>query len=133
MIGSGCDGASANIAEGGLKGILTRAVPWIFMFSCLAYRHELSVKDALQSTLFGTIDDVLLRMYYMYNKSLKKCHQLEHIIDELKSCLEPSEMPIQGGSCPLRACGTRFVAHKVVALKRVVDRFGCALFHDLLR
>ena len=68
-------------------------------------------------------------MYYMYNKSLKKCHQLEHIIDELKSCLEPSEMPIQGGSCPLRACGTRFVAHKVVALKRVVDRSCAHLSH----
>ena len=38
-------------------------------------------------------------------------------------------MPIQGGSCPLRACGTRFVAHKVAALERVVDRFGAYLSH----
>ena len=129
MIGFGCDGASANIAEGGLKGILTREVPWIFMFWCLAHRLELSVKDALQSTFFGTIDDALLRLYYIYNKSPKKCRQLEDIIFELKSCLEPSEMPIQGGSCPLRACGTRFVAHKVAALERVVDRFGAYLSH----
>ena len=129
MIGFGCDGASANIAEGGLRGILTREVPWIFMFWCLAHRLELSVKDALQSTFFGTIDDVLLRLYYIYNKSPKKCHQLQDIITELKSCLEPSEMPIQGGSCPLRACGTRFVTHKVAALERVVDRFGAYLSH----
>ena len=129
MIGFGCDGASANIAEGGLKGILTREVPWIFMFWCLAHRLELAVKDALQSTFFSTIDDVLLRMYYIYNKSPKKCRQLEDIIVELKSCLEPSEMPIQGGSCPLRACGTRFVTHKVAALGRVVDRFGAYLSH----
>ena len=129
MIGFGCDGASANIAEGGLKGILTREVPWIFMFWCLAHRLELSVQDALKSTFFGTIDDVLLRLYYIYNKSPKKCHQLEDIIVELKSCLEPSEMPIQGGSRPLRACGTRFITHKVAALERVVDRFGAYLSH----
>ena len=47
MVGFGYDGASANIAEGGLKGIFTREVPWIFMFWCLAHRLELSVKDAL--------------------------------------------------------------------------------------
>ena len=85
-IGFGCDGASANIAEGGLKGILTREV---FMF---ANRLELSVQDALKSTFFGTTDDVLLRLYYIYNKSPKKCHQVEDIIVELKSCLEPSEV-----------------------------------------
>ena len=43
---------------------------------------------------------------------------------ELKSCLEPSEMPTsKGGSHPLCACGTRFVAHKVAALKRVIDAY----------
>lgn len=41
MVGFGCDGATANIAEGGLKGILTQEVPWILMFWCLAHRLEL--------------------------------------------------------------------------------------------
>ena len=126
MIGFGCDGASANIAE---EGILTRKISWIFMFWCLAHRLELSVKDALKSTFFGTVDDILLRLYYTYNKSPKKCHQLEDIIVELKVCLEPSEMPIRGGIRPLRACGTRFITHKVAALERVVDRFGAYLSH----
>ena len=27
----------------------------------------------------------------------------------------------KGGTRPLRACGTRFVAHKVVALTRLID------------
>ena len=125
-IGFGCDGASANIAEGGLKGILTKEVPWIYMFWCLAHRLELSVKDALKSTFFSTI---LLRMYYMYNKSPKKCRELEDIIVELKSCLEPSEMPSEGGSRPLRACGTRFRTHKVAALERLIDRFGAYFSH----
>ena len=29
MIGLGCDGTNANIADGGLKGLLQREVPWV--------------------------------------------------------------------------------------------------------
>uniref|UniRef100_A0A1X7SRW2 DUF4371 domain-containing protein n=1 Tax=Amphimedon queenslandica TaxID=400682 RepID=A0A1X7SRW2_AMPQE len=67
MIGFGCDGASANIAEGGLYGILKEEVPWIFMFWCLAHHLELSVKDALGSTYFKTI---LMRLHYYIGGSL---------------------------------------------------------------
>ena len=38
-------------------------------------------------------------------------------------------MPQKGGTRPLRACGTRFVAHTVAALSRVIDRFGAYLNH----
>ena len=54
MIGFDRDGASANIAEGGLKGLSKN---WIFVFWCLGLRLELSAKDALESTFFRTIDD----------------------------------------------------------------------------
>ena len=43
MIGFGCDGASANMAEGGLKGLLKKEFPWIFVFWCLGHHLELSV------------------------------------------------------------------------------------------
>ena len=62
LIGFGCNGASANMADGGLKGLIKGEVPWIFMFWCLAHRLELSVKDALKSTFFATIDEILLRI-----------------------------------------------------------------------
>ena len=127
LIGFGCDGASANMAEGG--GLLQANFPWIFVFWCLAHRLELSIKDALKSTFFSTIDNLLLRMYYIYEKSPKKCRELEDIADELKACLEPTEMSLKGGIRPLRSCGTRFVAHKVAALERVVERFGAYLAH----
>ena len=48
MVGFRCDGASADITEGGLKGLLKRKVTWIFMFWFLAYHLELSVKHALK-------------------------------------------------------------------------------------
>ena len=129
MIGFGCDGASANMAEGGLKGLLKKEFPLIFVFWCLGHRLELSVKDALKSSFFSTLDDLLLRLYFIYEKSPKKCRILNDIVEELRACLEPSEMPSKGGSRPLRACGTHFVSHKVAALKRVVARFGAYLAH----
>ena len=85
LVGFSCDGMSANIAEGGMKGFLKKEVPWIAMFWCLAHRLELSIKDALNPTFFSMINDVLMRMYYVYHKSPKKCRDLEHIIVELKS------------------------------------------------
>ena len=57
------------------------------------------------------------------------CRELEAVIEELRVCLEPSEMPSQGGSRPLCACGTKFVAHKVAALGRLVDRFSAYPCH----
>jgi len=47
----------------------------------------------------------------------------------LRACLEPSEMPSKEGNCRLRACGTRFVSHKVTALEKIVARFGAYLVH----
>ena len=128
-IGLGCDGTNANIGDRGLKGLLQREVPWVCVFWCLSHRLELSLKDALKSTFFDTIDDLLLRMYYLYEKSPKKCRALDDIILELKSCFEESEVPLKGGIRPIRACGTRFIAHKVAALERMIDRFGAYLTH----
>ena len=79
---------------------------------CLAHRVELS---AFNSTFFSDIDELLLHMYYMYKKSPKKCHELEDIVIELKNLLH--------------ACGTRFVAHKVSSLERMINRFGAYFTH----
>ena len=132
LIGFGCDGTSVNIAAGGLKGYLEQSVPWVVVFWCLAHRLELSLKDALSSTLFSSIDNMLMRLYYLYEKSPKKCRELEDVVAELRMCLEATHMPTSatGGNRPLRACGTRFVAHKVAALERVVNRFGA--YHNHL-
>ena len=50
LTGFGCDGVSANMAEGGLRGLLRRELlPLICMLWCLAHRLELAVKNALNS------------------------------------------------------------------------------------
>lgn len=74
------------------------------------------------------VDEMLMRVYYLYEKSSKKCVELQEVVEELKQCLEDGDMPARG-SRPLRACGTRFVAHKVAALGRLIDRYGAYLAH----
>lgn len=72
---------------------------------------------------------MLLTMYYLYEKSAKKCAELDEIVSELKQCLESTDLPTEGGNRSLWACGTRFITHKVVALERVTDRPGAYLSH----
>ena len=62
-------------------------------------------------------------LYHIYEKSPKKCCELEGIVIELKACLESTEMPSKGEIRPLRACRTHFLVHKVAALDRIMDRF----------
>ena len=73
LIGIGTDGASANIAACRLKGLVEERLPWVFWMWCMAHRLELAVKDALKGTAFDAIDEFLLRLYYLYEKSPKKC------------------------------------------------------------
>ena len=62
MIGLGCDGTNSNIESGsGLKGYLTKDIPWLIVSWYLAHRLELSVKDALKDTFLKEIDELLLQ------------------------------------------------------------------------
>jgi len=67
----------ANIgSRSGLKGYLMKDIPWLIVSWCLVHRLELSGKDALKDTFFREIDELLLQVYYVYEKSPKKCHEL---------------------------------------------------------
>ena len=62
----GTVGASANIAVAGMKGLVEKELPWVFWMWCLAHRLELAVQDALKHTTFDRIEEMLLRLYYLY-------------------------------------------------------------------
>ena len=51
---------------------------------------------------------------------------------EIKHCLQPNEIPKKEGSGSLRACGTRFIGHKVLVLGRLIDCLG-AYVHQLFK
>ena len=125
LVGIGTDGASANIAAAGMKGLVEKELPWVFWMWCLAHRVELAIKDALSHTSFELIDEMLLRLYYIYEKSPKKCRQLVEIIDDLKNCLTFDDKGIK----PVRASGSRWVTHKINAMKRVLSKYGAYTNH----
>ena len=98
LVGCGTDGASVNVSDqNGMRGKLQAALPWLYWALCYAHRLKLAYKDAFSSHLFQDIDDMLLRLYYLYKKSPKKCRELSDLVDDLKEVFEFPE----GGNLPV--------------------------------
>ncbi|KAL5491664.1 hypothetical protein EMCRGX_G016996, partial [Ephydatia muelleri] len=126
LVGGSSDGASVNISDcNGVRGQLQRALPWLFWAWCFAHRLELSCNDAFCSPLFKYIEEMLLRLYYLYEKSPKKSTDLANIVENLQHVFD---FP-KGGNLPTRCHGTRWISHKRKALQRVVDRYGAYIVH----
>ena len=126
LIGGGTDGASVNIGlHKSIKERFQSRLPWIFWSWCFAHRLELASKDALSSRLFKSVEEMLLRLYYLYEKSPKKTCELVAVVEDLK---EAFELPL-GGDVPIRSQGSRWITHKRRALQRVIDRYGAYINH----
>ena len=125
LVGIGTDGAIANIATAGMKGLVEEELPWVFGRGAMAHRLELAVQDALKHTTFDLIEEMLLRLYYLYERSPKKCPELEEVGADLKQCL----LFDGNGIRPVRASGSRWVTHKVNAMKCVLSKFGAYVAH----
>ena len=69
---------------------------------CLAQRVELAVNDALKDTMFILIDEMLLRLYYVYKKSPKKCREINDIITDLQEYIKFVSVGIR----PVRSSGS---------------------------
>lgn len=123
LVGGGTYGTSVNISEqNGMRGTMQRALPWLLFWGwCYAHRLELACKDSLSSKPFKDIQEMLLRLYYVYEKSAKKPRELLDIVEDLREFYDLS----QGGDLPVRAQGSRWITYKGRALQRVIDRF-CA-------
>ena len=125
LVGIGTDGMSVNIAAAGLKGLVEGELQWVFWMWCLAHRQELALKGALKGTVFDLIDEMLVHLYYVYEKSPKKCRELEGVVADLRQCVEFDDSGVR----PLRASGSRWVSHKVNAMKRILSKFGACTNH----
>ena len=124
IVGIGTDGASVNIAAGP-KGLIEKEIPWVIWMWCMTHRLELAVKDALKHTHFKLVDDMLLRLYLLYEDSPKKCRELEEIVMELRECFSIED----GGTRPIRASGSRWITHKWNAMKRALSKYGAYTTH----
>ena len=128
LIGLGCDGAAANMSVArGMHHFLKEAVPWVAVSWCLAHRLELSIKDALKSTFFTKIDELLLQVYFMYEKSPKKCRELKDVAEQLRACLEDAADNPKSSSA---ACFWHtFCFTQISALARLIDCYGVYINH----
>ena len=84
-----------------------------------------TIKDALKDTWFDDIDNMLLQLYYYYEKSPKESRELEEIVRDLRECLVFDDAGVK----PIRACGTRWICHKLSAMKRVISKYGAFIGH----
>ena len=121
LVGGSSDGASVNLSElNGVRGQLQKALPWLFWSWCFAHRLELAFKDAFVSPLFKDVEEMLLRLYYIYEKSPKKSRDFASIVENLKNVFE---FPAKGGNLPKRCSGITqkggFAAH--CRMKQVCD------------
>ena len=80
LVGFGTDGASANIAQAGLKGLVDRELPRILWMWCLAHRLELAVKDAFKNTAFVAVPvHRILRKEYGSRFQIRKLRNFSFI------------------------------------------------------
>ena len=123
LIVGGTDGASVNIASHNcMKGA---QLTWLYWAWCFAHKLELACKDALSSSLFHSIDEMLLKLYYVYAKSPKKSKELCEIVEDLE---KGYNIP-KGGDRPIRSHGSRWISFKCKALQRLVDRYSLYMVH----
>ena len=120
IVGLNADGASVNMGLlNGLGKLVKEKAPWLELVHCFNHRLELAMKDAFQTTPFSKIDDMLLRLYYLYQKSPKRYRELKELC-EVYDKIVPK---------PSKAHGTRWIDHKYRAMEKVIDNYGIYIAH----
>ena len=72
--------ASVNFGDkAGVRALMKELMPWISFVWCMAHRLELAIKEALKDNVFKDVDDMLLKIFYLYQKSPKKLRELKVI------------------------------------------------------
>ena len=100
------DGAAVTGVYHGVGALMKESYPWLQVIYCFSYRLELSIKDAFQTDAFVKIDEMLMKMYYLYQKSPKR-------VRELKRMSEAWEKSVPK---PSKSHGTRWIEHKLKSM-----------------
>ena len=122
-VGYCSDGAAVMMGE--KKGVLklfkeAKEAPWVVSVWCMAHRLELAIKDTFKGTYFDTVVmDVLTSIYSFYNASAKR----------LKEAQEIAEIMEEHFSRPEKANGTRWVAHKLRAVTKLISNWLTVVVH----
>ena len=63
----------------GIRVIMKEEMPWIVFVWCKTHRLELAIQDAFKGTFFDKIDDMILWIFYLYQKAPKKLQELNEL------------------------------------------------------
>ena len=86
---------------------------------------EDALEDALKGTRFDDVDKMLLRSYYLYQKAPKKLRQLRELFEIYRGATDY----LSDNCKPKKASGTRWISHKLGAMKTVLDKWGLYIQH----
>lgn len=120
LIGFCSDGASVMMRE--LNGVATklkRDCPWLLVVWCLAHRLELAVKDTFKKTYMDTVIENLTAVYYFYKGTSKRNREAKELADIL------DEQFLK----PIKANGTRWVEHKLLAITKIITNYSVIISH----
>ena len=120
IMGLNVDGASVNTRVHNGVGVLMQAdLPWLQVIHCFNHCLELAIKDAFQNDNFNKIDEMLMKFYYLYQKSPKRLRELKRIAEAWeKSVPKPS-----------KSYGTRWIDHKLTSMKIMLENYGAYISH----
>ena len=123
IVGTGTDGASVMLGcRNGfvmqLKNYTER--DFIFSMHCSAHRLELAYKESCKEVpLFKIFDTLMLNLYLFYRNSPLNRHNLKEAFKTF------NREPLM----PVRASGTRWLAHMKKAIDNILKGYGPIMLH----
>ena len=119
------DGASVNSGQSsGLISLLKEDYEWVVFVWCFSHRLELALQDSLKDFM-APVDESLRHLFYLYQKSSKKVRELKKLYELLCPMYEMYGASIK----PTKATGTRWIDHKLRAMRQVVNKYGLYVSH----
>ena len=97
---------------------MKESFPRLQVIHCFNHRLELSIKDAFKTDAIVKIDEMLIKLHYMYQKSPKRLHELKRMSEACeKSVPKPSK-------------SHGWIDHKLKSMQTALENYGVFLAHE---
>ena len=114
------DGASVNSGiHNGLGAKMRESTAWLSTIHCFNHILEVAVKDTFNTTFFKEVDNMLLKLFYLYRESPKRLRELKMF----------GEMYDQSIPKLYKSYGTTWIAHEVKAMEIALNNNGIYIKH----
>ena len=114
------DGASVNMGiHCGQGTLIKQEAPWLCLVHCFNHRVKLAIKDSFANSSFTSVDDLLMELYYLYEKSPKHLRKLKTLAEAVDKTLPK----------PSRTTGMMWIHHKYKVMKNIFENWGVYMTH----